>query len=882
MALDAGELAAIPGLARAVAAGDASALEALRTTRLSVAAAALDGAADPETLALRPEILALVEAGLARFPVLPEESEAGARAAARMAAPEGLFAAALLLRPHDLPAIPDLAPMSPAMRAVVGTALLIAPALFESESEGERHAERMEAIVEAFHRVVVGRPEDPHRVALGLIFAQRANLLMAYFSRRNLRRAMRLRGEIIEAMLVAARRAPAHVFGARKPGPLRVGVLIQALRPFTETYLAISQFEAKDPDTRLTVYALDAAPGPIEDLARAKADDYVVLGSDLEAQLARLRSDDLDALAIHSNVTAVVNPVALLAACRSARVQIVSTVTPATSGFASGDAYLSGADNEPGENPQSDYTEVLYRVPGIVNYYAYQHDRDPATVSVARADLGLPEGAPVFFSGANFFKLGPELTALWARVLAQVPEARLLIMPFAPSWSSTYFSRPFFERIEAQFAAAGVGRDRWRAVQPVPARADLHRIAALCDVYLDAHPFSGACSLIDPLSVGLPVVTLAGTRFRGHVGAAMLAGAGLSGMVARDEADYVAKAAALARDPASRRAASARVRAAMSPLPPYFDVAAAGRKLGDAVRSLTAARDARLERLRGRASADLVGAIERVARRASGTPLFRALTDTAIVKLLAVPYLRDAAQQGHAIDVGACVGETASPFLEMGWGVDLFEPDPACGAAMAGLAARFPGRARHRASLVGEITGAAAFFRSEVGLSGRAPSAYGATKDVATLPSTRLDDFARAEGLARVDWLKVDCEGYDFDALLSHDFERLPPRLALVEYTTAHPRQNEAAVAATLDAMARHGYGALVFGYEDGGNFKRRVWDYWCVGLTSGDLPRCAAGHSQGNILFFRREDREFLARTALALAELLPGSERAAALGEA
>lgn len=882
MTLDAGEWAAIPDLAQKLAAGDPAALATLRLFRRRLAAAALDGAVDPEALAARPETLALVEAGLTRFPVEPEDAALGARAVSRLAEPGGWFAALLMVRPHDLPAIPDLAPLSPVARALAGTALLTAPALFESAGEGERHAERMEAIVEAFHRVVVGRPEDPHRAALGLLFAHRANLLMAYFSRRNLRRAMRLRGEILEAMLIAARRAPVHVFGARRPGPPRVGILIQSLRPFTETYLAISQFEAKDPDRHLTVYALDAAPGPIEDLARAKADAYVVLGSDLEAQLARLRADDLDALAIHSNVTAVVNPVALLAACRSARVQIVSTVTPATSGFAAGDAYLSGVDNEPGADPQADYTEVLHRVPGIVNYYAYHHDRDAATIAPTRADLGLPEGVPVFFSGANFFKLGPELIALWARALAALPEARLVIMPFAPSWSASYFSKSFFDRIGAQFAEAGVAPERWRSAQPVPARADLHRIAALCDVYLDAHPFSGACSLIDPLSVGLPVVTLAGTRFRGHVGAAMLAGAGLRDMVAKDEADYVAKAVSLARDPDFRHAQAARIRAAMAPRAPYFDVAAAGRKFGDAVRALIAARDARLDRLRGRAPSDLVSTIERVARAGAGKPLFRALTDTAIVKLLAVPYLRDACPRGHALDVGACVGETALPFLEMGWRVDMFEPDPACADAMATLVGRFPDRARHRASLVGEITGSAAFFRSELGLSGRAPSAFGATKDVATLPATRLDDFARDVGLAGVDWLKVDCEGYDFDALLSHDFVRLPPRLALVEYTTAHARQSEAAVAATLAAMARHGYGALVFGYEDSGNFKRRVWDYWCVGASAGELPKCAAGHSQGNILFHRADDREFLARTALALAEMLPGGERAAALGEA
>jgi FkbM family methyltransferase len=876
MAFDARELASVQGLAQALAAGDPAALPALRSLRWNLAAALLDGSADPEAVCAVPGAVSLAEAGLTRFPAEPAEAVLAGQAAERFAEKAPMLAALLLTPPQDLPEIPDLAALSPALRAVVGQALLVAPALFSEIGESESYAAKLEAIVASFHAAVVGHPEDPSRLALGLMFAQRASLLMAYFSTRNLKRMMRLRGEIVETMLVAAHRLPAHAFGERRPGPLRVGVLTQALRPFTETYLAISQFEAKDSDIELSVYTIDPAPGPIEDLAREKADRYVVLGGDLAAQLARLRQDDLDALAIHSNISAVVNPVALLAACRLARVQIVSTVTPTTGGFAAGDAYFSGADNEPGEYPQSDYVETLYRAPGFINYYAFQHDTDAATAMPTRAALGLPDGAPVFFSGANFFKLGPELTSLWARLLAEVPEARLVIMPFAPSWSASYFSAPFFARIEKQFGTAGVSRDRWCAVPPVPTRADLHRIAALCDVYIDAHPFSGACSLIDPLSVGLPIVTLAGARFRGHVGAAMLTGAGLGEFVAKDEDDYVAKAAALARDPEFRAASAAKIRDAMSPSLPYFDVAASGSKLAQAAKELTAARGTAFAGLRAKSPDALIATILHLAEAAKGTPLFRSLTDLELVRLFAVPYLKDAAPGGHAIDVGACLGETALPFLDLGWSADLFEPDTACAPAMAELARRYGERIRHHAMLVTEASGAAAFFQAEVGLSGRSPSLLSATKDMRSVPASRLDDFAAAKGLTRVDWLKVDCEGYDFDALLSHDYANLSPRLALAEFSTAHPRQAGDALPKTLAAMRERGYGALLFSYEDAGNFHRRVWDYWCIGLTSEAPVVCAEGHAQGNILFFRLDDVEFLARTAMTLAELLTAETRA------
>ena len=876
MGFDLGGLASVPALVQALSANDQKALPALRHLRLQLAAALLDGSADPETLAANPNAVLLAEAGLTRFPIEPAEAALGDRAAARFGEAGPMLAALLLIPPHDLPEIPDLAALSPAMRALAGTALLTAPSLFDRIGEGERYAEKLEVIVAAFHAAIVGRPQDPTRLALGLLFALRSNMMMAYFSKRSFKRLMRLRGEIVETMLISAHRAPPYSFGTRRPGPLRVGILTYTLHPITETYLAISQFEAKDPDLEVFAYTMESTPGPMEELTRAKADHFVVLGSDVTYQLARLRQDDLDAIVIHSNMSAVVNPVAVLAACRVARVQIVSTATPTTGGFASGDAYFSGADNEPGEYPQSDYVETLYRAPGIINYYAYQHDHDPATTSPTRAALELREDAPIFFSAANFFKMTPELTELWARLMAQVPEAQLVIMPFGPNWSASYFTKPFFARLEAQFSAMGVARDRWRAVSPQPARADLHRIAALCDVYIDAHPFSGACSLIDPLILGLPIVTLAGERFRGHVGAAMLAGAGLNEFVARDEEDYLAKATALARDPAWRAQAAAKIRDAMVPIPPYFDVAAAGRKFGQAVKDLTAAREAVFAHLLARTPDEILTSILRLAEAAKGTPFFRSLTDLEIVRLFAVPYLKDAAPGGHALDAGACVGEMSVPFLELGWSADLFEPDTACAPILADVLRRFGDRARHHAMLVTETSGSAAFFQAEMGLSGRSPSRLSATKDMYSLPATRLDEFAAARGLTRVDWLKVDCEGYDFDALLSHDYAKLPPRLALAEFTTAHPRQAGDALPAALAAMRERGYGALIFSYEDAGNFERRVWDYWCIGVTSEVPTACAAGHAQGNILFFRLDDVEFLARTAMALAELLPAETRA------
>jgi len=123
----------------------------------------------------------------------------------------------------------------------------------------------------------------------------------------------------------------------------------------------------------------------------------------------------------------------LLGSARLARIQVASVSSPVTNRRAS---YRRAAYRRLGTNAEPDarehYTEHLERLPGSINYYAYQHDREPATVEVSRSRLGISADALVFFSGANFFKILPELSDTWARILAAVPGSVLLLMPFKP------------------------------------------------------------------------------------------------------------------------------------------------------------------------------------------------------------------------------------------------------------------------------------------------------------------------------------------------------------------------------------------------------------------------------------------------------------------
>jgi len=143
------------------------------------------------------------------------------------------------------------------------------------------------------------------------------------------------------------------------------------------------------------------------------------------------------------------------------------------------------------------------------------------------------------------------------------------------------------------------------------------------------------------------------------------------------------------------------------------------------------------------------------------------------------------------------------------------------------------------------------------------------------VPAVRLDRFCREQRVGRVDFLKIDAEGWDFEALASHDFAACPARVAMAEFCTEFPRQDRAKIESALAAMRRAGYDALVFSYEDHGNYKNRIWKHDLIGATFGKPVPRRDGQLAGNILFFREDDRLFLATVLRLFLSFLPPKER-------
>ncbi len=285
-----------------------------------------------------------------------------------------------------------------------------------------------------------------------------------------------------------------------------------------------------------------------------------------------IRADELDVLVypelgMHGTSMA-------LAALRLAPVQCVAWGHPVTTGHATIDAFLTCAAMEPPDAARH-YTERLLPLPGIGTCYA----RPAVPGSASRARFGLPDRVALFLCPQSLFKIHPDNDALFARTLAAAPAARLVVFEGRhPALTARYRAR-----LGTAFAHAGMRVEERLIVLPQCGHDDYMRINAVCDAMLDTLRWSGGNTSLDALAAGLPIVTLPGRFMRGRQSAGMLALAGIEGLVAGDEDEYVGIAARLALDPAWRAARAAEIRAAAGRL---FDDPEPVRALADVLGAL--------------------------------------------------------------------------------------------------------------------------------------------------------------------------------------------------------------------------------------------------------------------------------------------------------
>lgn len=173
-----------------------------------------------------------------------------------------------------------------------------------------------------------------------------------------------------------------------------------------------------------------------------------------------------------------------------------------------------------------------------------------------------PMGRPVSFgSFNNLTKLAPDVVETWSRILAAVPGARLVL-----SWMSLADAEER-DRVRGLFAGHGVAPGRLTLVGGAPTHAGVLALYHDVDIALDPFPYSGGLTTLEALWMGVPVITLPGSRPVSRQSASLLAALGRGEWIAEDRGSYLGLAVDLAADPATRAAYRRDQRRRMSSSP---------------------------------------------------------------------------------------------------------------------------------------------------------------------------------------------------------------------------------------------------------------------------------------------------------------------------
>jgi protein O-GlcNAc transferase len=144
-------------------------------------------------------------------------------------------------------------------------------------------------------------------------------------------------------------------------------------------------------------------------------------------------------------------------------------------------------------------------------------------------------GWVTFGSFNNLAKVTPQVVRLWSRVLASVPDSRLLLK------SAAFEGAASLEYFQQQFAAEGTDPEQL-ILRGQSDHIDMLAEYGDIDIALDPFPFNGGVTSCEALWMGVPVLTLTGIRPIARQTTGFLRTIGLTDFIARTEDEYCALA----------------------------------------------------------------------------------------------------------------------------------------------------------------------------------------------------------------------------------------------------------------------------------------------------------------------------------------------------
>jgi predicted O-linked N-acetylglucosamine transferase (SPINDLY family) len=257
---------------------------------------------------------------------------------------------------------------------------------------------------------------------------------------------------------------------------------------------------------------------------RAAASDWrPIRGLSDDAVADLIRNDRIDILV---DLTGHTDGSRLLVFARKpAPVQVTGWGSPTGTGIPEIDYLLADPVTIPAE-VRPLFAETVVDIPSTLGFEppVYAPDVGPAPCI---------DGSPFTFGCFNrLSKVSDAALALWARILREIPESRLVLKDTQLADGSVR------GRLISAFADLGVPEGRLTFLGGTPHAEHLGAYGRV-DVALDPFPATGGVTTLEALWMGVPVITKMGRHVSGRVPSGVLTALGLSDWIAQTDEDYL-------------------------------------------------------------------------------------------------------------------------------------------------------------------------------------------------------------------------------------------------------------------------------------------------------------------------------------------------------
>jgi protein O-GlcNAc transferase len=246
-----------------------------------------------------------------------------------------------------------------------------------------------------------------------------------------------------------------------------------------------------------------------------------------------IKNDKIDILVDLAGHTA--NNRLLVFAQKPAPIQVTWLGYPNTTGLQAIDYRFTDIIADPIGEADKLHSEKLIRLGN--GFQCYKGNKN---VSVNTQLSSQRQGHITFGSFNNLTKVTPEVIKIWSMILKALPNSRLLLKAKQLEYSK--------DRYLDLFRQEDIAEDRIELHGSLANPNDHLALYNSIDICLDPFPFNGATTTCEALWMGVPVVTLAGDRHAGRVGASILTNVGLTRFIAQDIGSYIETAIKMASD----------------------------------------------------------------------------------------------------------------------------------------------------------------------------------------------------------------------------------------------------------------------------------------------------------------------------------------------